>query len=254
MNRIIFREHSVDINHAIDISFPVFETRRISCFGIEHPTRRNLYSITTSNTSGCECELLSFSPHAHGTHIESYSHVSRLSKPTLTRLGSLPPLLLTKVVPLADLSKVVTQEYPKIDALVLHSGWLHNIVREEQPGSDIDLDLYNPPYIDHHIMAKICTAFPNLQVLGIDSVSVDPAADDGALRSHREYFQRSDCDSRFIIELLCIPNNFECGTYAMCVNAAAIASDAIPCRPVVYPCTAIFTSSILDEAHPKALC
>lgn len=140
---------------------------------------------------------------------------------------------------MAELEAMVPRTHPNIEALFIRTGWLQSIVGVEHSSSEIDLRLHRSPFVDRNLMGQICTAFPNLRVLGIDSISVDPTADDGALLSHRRYFfhgSEHDQDARFIIELLCMPDDLESGLYAMCVNAAAVSSDAIPCRPVLYPC------------------
>jgi hypothetical protein len=93
----------------------------------------------------------------------------------------------------------------------------------------------NPPYLDAAVMAKMADA--NIRHLLIDLPSVDKEEDGGALSAHKAFWQYPG-EMRLeatITEMIYIDNVIPDGLYLLQIQIPALALDASPSRPYIYP-------------------
>lgn len=232
----------VMIDEPIEISVPLrFDATQSYPFGIQHPRRKRLFDLQGEDR-GCICDEISFCPHTHTTHVESAAHVDPKTPSTLNILRRLPPLLTALLVdaPLCKQSNQIAEallvdnikvhctiEKPSsIDALILRTGSVSLVISSFSLGFS---------FITTQTLSKINELCPALRVLLIDSVSIDPENDNGQLLAHRSFLLSGVPNDRLVVELCHLPHSITPGVYALSLNAAAFdASDAIPCRPVIY--------------------
>lgn len=206
---------------------PIFErpdfnaTNTTSCFfGLPHPKRDIIYSLNENGT-GCVCEKFQIIPHAHGTHIESASHV-------LNEQYSIPSYLCLPLVTsiLTDINDV-NSTFEQVTFVILKS--------------DFDSNGF-----DASIIPKLLHYFPNLRILGTNKQSFDPEYDNGLLSFHRSYFAARP--KNFLVELLNLQDErIEIKKEYYCLlNPYFISecTDALPCSPVLIP-------SSLSQIFPR---
>ena len=236
-------KYKVKIEEAINISMAVLGKYNFTGFGIENANRQVLLR-PSENSRGCSCDWINFCPHVHGTHVETAAHIDLSGKSTLSRLDELLPLLFARLVDCSDiaLSGMISfsddLEYDdEIQALIIRTGWLNSILTNQQQATE-----NVSPFIPDSLIEWLYARFPCIKVLLIDSLSVDPQRDEGKLLAHRAFFRQDHNGNyplRFIVELCNIPKDLSIGRYALALNAAAVDTDGIPCRPVIYPITRI---------------
>lgn len=223
-------------DRGIDISVAVFSKPAVTAFGVRPAESKLLYTPKIDNSSGCYCSEITFCPHTHGTHIESLAHVLSGVKSTRSRLTFLKPILLARLFHVAVEDGAIRRtEFDGdnvVEAVVLRTGSLDDLVN--YPDGLLNLTEDPSVFVTETSMRAIKSSFPKVRVLLIDSVSVDPSQDGGRLGAHREFFG-SDDEDRFIVELCRIPRTLDPGIYALSLNVSSMESDAIPCRPVLYP-------------------
>lgn len=241
--------HQVAWQRGIDISIPIRLSRtsgRITSFSVPFADSQTLFSPDASEQRGCICCNMTICPHVHGTHIESFEHIDPASSSSLGLLSTLKPLMIALLIPVQlDQSKAVLPKHLSndfvvphagIEAVVIKTGWaLGNACTRE----DVDYTHMDPPFLAPQTIEFLIEHFPQIRVLLVDLPSVDPQSDDGLLLAHRAFFKTdlpAYCGSmNLIVELCRIPGELPLGVYALNLNVCAIDSDAIPCRPILYP-------------------
>lgn len=241
LSQSFFPLNSRSTSIGIDISLAVSNRNITRAFGVEGP------EIIPSEKWNCNCDFISFYPHLQGTHIESISHLRSYNGEvtTLSRLAQLPPILLTTILPCdydpntGEINLQLRNDNTFIDeteAVVIWTGWLQDMTSKYKNQEVLDLDSKPNPFLSCGDISRILIKYPHIKVLMIDSLSID-SHDDVDMQAHKLVFE-SKTDSRMIVELCNIPPTLDASIpYALFLNAAAIDSDAIPCRPVLYPLT-----------------
>lgn len=216
----------------VDLSLPLtFEGPAFTAFGLPRATRRRVFDTNEAGDRGCRCDEITFCVHTHTTHIESCAHVQHHAAPLPAQLLALPPLLLTLLVDAtrpADLDDALLQlqrSFPDISpqAVLLCTGTTAASACGARPGFRA---------LSVESVQRLLSALPDLKVLLVDSISIDPEDDGGLLLAHRAFFLGDP--ARFVVEMCCVPPGVGPGLYALAINAAAFDSDAAPCRPVLY--------------------
>ena len=72
----------VDVSKPIDISIPIQSgVSGVEAFYLPHPEFKPFKFgesiLSTKNGAGCNCEVLTISPHGNGTHTECIGHISK---------------------------------------------------------------------------------------------------------------------------------------------------------------------------------
>jgi arylformamidase len=178
-----------------------------------------------------------FNPHAHGTHTESYGHITPQIYPVYKALNSF--LFLAQLITLSPINQgedkiLLKQQFenallPNVEALVIRT--LPNPTDKKSR----NYSHTNPPYL--HVDATKHITQSGIKHLLIDTPSVDREEDGGALLSHHAFWQipenpRSDAS---ITELIYVPPHVSDGLYLLNLQVAAFENDAAPSRPILYP-------------------
>lgn len=218
--------------YPMDLSIPLsFGRSAFTAFGLPKAKHREFFRINEAGTQGCRCDEVTFCAHTHTTHIESCSHIQHSMISLNFGLLSLPPLLLALLIDVSQLACLdgeierLRGAFPNVspEAILLRTGATHHGANGTKVGFHV---------LSTGDVQVIVKTLPQIKVLLIDSVSIDPEHDGGSLSAHRAFF--SEAQSRFIVELCYISPNINTGLYALAINAASFDSDAAPCRPVIY--------------------
>lgn len=194
---------------------------------------------------------MTLTPHCNGTHTECVGHLTRepLNAHAVAPLGLLPALLLSIEAVEASATPESTEPAPQAgDRLVtgqaIERAWLLDgefepralVIRTAAIGGA------GLPYFSRQAAELLVER--GIEHLVVDLPSVDRARDDGKLTAHRIFFglpreshslaqaARPRCT---ITELARIPKNVADGWYLLELQVPALAGDAVPSRPLLYP-------------------
>lgn len=180
---------------------------------------------------------ISFNPHGHGTHTESFGHITKEIYPVhkvfnnyffLCQLISIKPddenqdLVIKK-------SQIESKLYLDIEALAIRT--LPNDLSKKSK----NYSNTNPAYL--HVEATKYIREWGVSHLMIDTPSVDREEDAGALLSHHEFWQIPENPRKeaSITELIFAEDSIADGLYLMNLQVANFENDAAPSRPLLYP-------------------
>lgn len=253
-----------DLAKPIDISIPVrFDREQFRAFGAT-PARSEAYlagdtPLQVSQGAGCNCPVFHFSAHLHGTHTECLGHITArdyvlqdvlpLELLTTALLISLNPILgqdceeayrpqmesKDLVLTRQSLEQAVSQAQAKLPLQALIVRTLPN----DESKKTRNYDLEPAPYFSNEAMVYIGRLGVNL--LLVDTPSVDRLEDEGALSNHHLFWDvplgrhdRTSPSQKSITEFIWVPESVKDGEYLLHLNVANIRSDAAPSRPVLY--------------------
>lgn len=238
--------YEVDSARRADLFIPVrfgAPDASVSAFGIESATKEpyavGSFRLSVEQGAGCNCEVLTITPHGQGTHTECVGHISRtpVSVAEAVRETLLVALLVTLEPEGSDGNLRITAEAVE-EALAGHGVLLPPaiVVRTVLPG--VDRRVYhwggtNPPYFMPEALALL--AAKGFDHLVVDLPSVDPEVDGGALSAHHALWNGDSRRCASITELVVIPEALADGLYFLDLAFGAIESDASPSKPVLYP-------------------
>lgn len=209
-----------------------FNETQDEIFGVRRPSRKQLFTVNESLNLGCMCDEITFCPHTHCTHIESMAHVKKGVLSTLNQVLKLPPILLACLIKATtNCDGVICQK--EVEAALAPFRDTHFralIVFTRDKDSHCGKFASVPVSLANYLV----NAFPTLDIILIDSPSIDPECDGGLLTAHRTFFEAKN--TFFVVELCKIPAHINNGLYGLALNIAGFEeTDAIPCRPVIYP-------------------
>ncbi|MBU2020601.1 MAG: cyclase family protein [Bacteroidetes bacterium] len=179
-----------------------------------------------------------FNPHAHGTHTETYGHITKGFHP-ISALR-IPIVLKTYLIQIKPAIKgddlvILPEHFEKLRAF--GPGSMEALVIQtdlEQNNINKDFSDSNPPYLD-------ATCIELMDILGvqhllIDLPSVDREQDEGKLAFHHAFWKvpSNPQKNKTITEMVSVPKNVQEGWYAMNLQVASFHNDAAPSRPVLY--------------------
>jgi arylformamidase len=253
----------------IDISRPVSLAVELDFAGAQprhfgaprasaRPFETSGFAGAVARGASCNCEVISLIPHCNGTHTECAGHLTRerLDASRVAPLGLLPALLVSVAAEAAGAEG--SDPAPRSgDLLVtrraLERAWPARapfearalIVRTLPNHADKRLHDYSaetPPYLTREA-AQLLTA-RGIAHLVVDLPSIDRAHDEGRLTAHRIFFglppgstALADATRRdaTITELAFVPDELRDGACLLELQVPALAGDAVPSRPLVYP-------------------
>ncbi len=180
----------------------------------------------------CNVETLHLTPHGNGTHTECYGHVSR-RRLFITDLATewMFPAVAAAVekapgeaITLDDLSEDARAllEAELTRGLILH---VHNL-----PRLPFDFSGYDAPYLSASLAEWLSE---RVQHLLTNLPSLDRASSK-TLPAHHAFLGK-DPLHHTATELLRIPAHLGEGLYWTVLMVPAIATDAVPSRPLIYP-------------------
>ncbi|HEV2228538.1 MAG TPA: cyclase family protein [Steroidobacteraceae bacterium] len=257
------RELGVDLSRPLSLALELdFAGPQPRHFGAPrasaHPFEAPGFPGAVTRGASCNCEVISLIPHCNGTHTECVGHLTRerLDASRVAPLGLLPALLVT-VDPEPAGAEGSDPEPRAGDLLVtrraLERAWLGAlpfapralIVRTRPNRADKRVHDYSaetPPYLTREAAGLLVER--GIAHLVVDLPSIDRARDQGRLTAHRIFFglpagatalaaaARPDAT---VTELAFVPDEVRDGAYLLGLQLPALAGDAVPSRPLLYP-------------------
>jgi kynurenine formamidase len=246
-----------DLAAPLSLARPVqFESEALRCFGAAAPAsvpmRAGHFSGSVDTGAGCNCRVITLTPHANGTHTECVGHLTR------------EPLHAFRLIPTRLLVAVLLTLDPEPDPADLHArpitresvlrAWPAPLSERLRARAAILRTRPNPrdkflataapqavPYLSADAASELVSR--GISHLVLDTPSADRLEDGGALVAHRIFFglpagshtlaeaQRRDCT---ITELAYIEDTIADGWYLLSLQAPAVEGDAVPSRPLLY--------------------
>ncbi len=241
--------YRVNTANAHDISIAVrFDGTALTAFGAGAPSKEPFKAGSFIGDVGCggscNCDMLHFAPHLHGTHTESLGHLTREKQSTLDTLSdSLIPATVISVTPEAG---VITEASVKQSLTSANQNFLSALVVRTLPNPDSKRSAHYghepAPYFAPEAMAHIATL--GVKHLLCDLPSVDKMDDGGALASHRIFWGvaagvTTGSSNKTITELVYVNDNVADGIYLLNLQIAPLMVDATTSRPLLYGITAL---------------
>lgn len=242
-----------------------FHGPQLRCFGApvasSAPLELEGFSGRVIRGASCNCSVLTLTPHANGTHTESVGHltVERVDAWSMIPQRLLLAVLVTVEPELAADSREDSEPAPGGSDLLITRARLEEawpappaarinaraaVIRTQpnDPGKFTEDSADRAPFLS----AQAATALVErgIEHLVLDVPSADRASDGGAMTAHRIFFglpagstqlaqaQRRNCT---ITELAYAGDAITDGWYLLALQTPAIAGDAVPSRPMLYP-------------------
>ena len=201
------------------------------------PVKEGEWIAKVSEGSSVNFNNVQFNPHAHGTHTESYGHISEEFYSVNKALKTF--FFKAKVVSLVPetleddfvFSKKQLQHYlakNEVEALIIRS--LPNTKAKKKRKYSHS----NWPYLLEETATYIREC--GIKHLLIDLPSVDKEKDEGELLAHRAFWNYPEKPRKdaTITELIYVPNKVKDGMYLLNLQIASFKNDASPSKPVLY--------------------
>ena len=221
---------SVPLADGIEISRPIYRAGNVKAYFVDpvqfRTYTKNNFLASTALGASVNCEYFTLNPHGQSTHIECFGHISKsafhlhMSMPKSFYLVQLVDVVCNSK------NKLILQEVEtNIDGLICR------YYKDEAPlnlFSGADIPSFSPAIFEKH----------NWEIFVTDMPSIDPENDDGKLLAHKAFWwNESQREKQYIVELAKIPSNLNEGLYLLEVQCLNIQSDASPARLIVYPVT-----------------
>lgn len=262
----------VDLAAGVSLARAIeFDETALRCFGAPAAHSAPLvvgdFSGSVARGASCNCSTITLTPHANGTHTEGVGHLTLEPLPAHTLLPRrLIATVLLSVTPerAAESSEGSTPTPQPDDRLItqrqIERAWPATadarlsaravMIRTlpNTPGRFGPLDASNgaasppPPFLSAQAAQGLVER--GIEHLLLDVPSADRLADEGELTAHRLFFglprgsralgeaRRRECT---ITELAYAADATADGWYLLSLQGPAIAGDAVPTRPVLYP-------------------
>ena len=218
------------------------------------------FSGAVASGASCNCEVLTLIPHCQGTHTECAGHLTRekLDAYRVVPSGLVPALLLSVTPEAAAVSGEGTAPAPAAGDLLISAGALAAawpaaapfearalVIRTLPNTADKrarDYTLTTPPYLSREA-AQLLVSRGILHLL-VDVPSLDRTHDEGRLTAHRIFFGLPPGSTRLraaarsdatVTEFAFVPDELPDGAYLLEIQVPALAGDAVPSRPLLYP-------------------
>ncbi len=232
----------VDLSKPLDISIPLQASERNPlAWYQDEPTVKPVvmgdWIGKVSEGGSVNFNNVFFNPHAHGTHTESFGHISKdfysvnEALKTFFFLAEVITVQPEKVgedeiISEESISKVLNGARP--EAIIIRT-LPNNISKKSKHWSNT-----NWPYL--HEEATLFMREIGVKHLLIDLPSVDREQDEGKLLAHKAFWNyhenpRRDCT---ITEMIYVPDSIEDGSYFLNLQMASFENDASPSKPVLY--------------------
>jgi kynurenine formamidase len=237
----------------------------LHCFGAAPassvPLVHDSSSVRVAHGAGCNCSVTTLTAHANGTHTECASH---LTLESLDAYRVIPQRLLVAVLlsvqpEQAGASAEGTQPEPQPDDRLITRAALEHAwpaalaerltaraavirTRPNAPDKFTGAGWASAPFLS--LPAASALVERGIAHLVLDVPSADRAEDGGLLSAHRVFFglppgstHLAEAERRdsTLTELAYIEDAISDGWYLLSLQSSAIAGDAVPSRPLLYP-------------------
>lgn len=233
---------TVDISKPLDISIPLQASEQNPLAWYQDkpnidPVRMGDWIGKVSEGGSVNFNNVFFNPHAHGTHTESFGHISKDFYSVNEALKTF--FFLAKVITVQpekvgedeiiseeSISKALNGATP--EAVVIRT-LPNNISKKAKHWSNT-----NWPYLQEK--AALFLREIGVKHLLIDLPSVDKERDEGKLLAHKAFWDypnnpKQDCT---ITEMVYLPDSIKDGCYLLNLQMASFENDASPSKPVLY--------------------
>jgi kynurenine formamidase len=235
------KEYTADLSKGHDLSIPLVAGEdRVSAWYVPpiriEPVKMGEWTGSVAAGASVNFRNIFFNPHGHGTHTESYGHISKeiYSVNEVMQKHFFVAQIIT-VTPIREgedyiihKSQIAEQCIAGIEAIILRT----------MPNGDEKMhrkySSSNPPYLHHEAASWMCEN--NIKHLLLDLPSVDREEDGGKLLAHHAFWNypaapRKDAT---ITEMIYVREEIKDGLYLLNLQTAPFENDATPSRPVVF--------------------
>lgn len=258
-------EVRVDLARPVSLALTLdFDGPQPRHFGAPRATARPFeapgFSGAVASGASCNCEVITLIPHCQGTHTECAGHLTRgkLDAYRVVPAGLVPAVLLSVTPVAAAVSAESTVPAPAagdllISAAAIEAAWpagapfvAYALVIRTLPNTadkaTRDYTLGSPPYLSRQAAQLLVSR--GIQHLIVDVPSLDRAHDEGRLTAHRIFFGLPPDSAQLnaaarphatVTEFAFIPDALADGAYLLELQVPALAGDAVPSRPLLYP-------------------
>ena len=237
------KNYKADLSKPLDISIPMFASEKsvrawyVDPLRIE-PVVMGEWVGAVNSGAAVNFNNIFFNPHAHGTHTESYGHISEesisinqvLKQFAFTaKVCTIVPETIENgdaVIQLDSLKKSLGNTVPKAVIIRTSPNDLEKLIK--------NYSNTNPTYLD--VKAAVWLREQGVEQLLIDTPSVDREEDSGALLAHRAFwnYPKNPRTKACITELVFVPNTIIDGLYLLHLGFASFENDAAPSKPILY--------------------
>jgi len=238
------RQVEVDLARPIEIARVLnFDASQPRHFGAPAATTQPFavpgFSGSVATGASCNCNVITLIPHCNGTHTECVGHLTteRIDAHSVVPKGLVPAVLIT--VAATDATSESTDPRPQTgDKLVTRSALERSWPRDFQPQAVVirtTEDSYLTREAAEFLVAR------GIEHLVINLPSIDRAHDEGKLTAHRVFFglpagaAAATRPQATVTEFANIPPAVPDGPYLLEIQVPALAGDAVPSRPLLYP-------------------
>jgi len=259
-----------NLKDPIDISIPLqFNGPQPNAYGVDPAASKaceagDLIGDTRRGGS-VNFEQYTFIPHCNGTHTECVGHITheRISVRDCLKDVFMPALLVSVESEPRDVDSVISLSVLRSAGVEPHAapttpafghpssgrrgvGGSDALIVRTIPNDNSKLSRQYgenniPPYFTTEAVEYIVEC--GFKHLLVDMPSIDRLFDQGKLLNHRIFWNvepgsfETHADTRIystITELIYVPNEVEDGEYLLNLQIAPFASDAAPCRPIIF--------------------
>ena len=238
---------------------------QLRCFGADPAGSKPLvvggFTGRVDAGASCNCSVLTLTPHANGTHTEGVGHLTaeRIDVQGVIPRRLLMATLLSVEPELAGDSGEGSTPAPRADDLLITRAALERawpapvapglkayaaVIRTLPNERDkfVEQRAATAPFLSREAASWLVEH--GIEHLVLDVPSADRSSDGGELTAHRVFFglprgSRAVLDAQrpksTITELAYVPDAVADGWYFLSLQSPAIAGDAVPSRPLLYP-------------------
>lgn len=226
----------INLSEPLDISIPLRTSKEnLTAWGQKAPSLKKLQNVAKKDS--VNFNVITFSPHAHGTHTECVGHITKDFISINQQLKQF--FFLAEVVTVApekvDGDFVISKKQlqfllgnKKREAIVIRT--LPNL--EEKLTKKYSKT--NPPYLLEE--TAIYLREKGIQHLLIDVPSIDKEKDGGKLLAHNAFWNTAGKIRKqaTITEFIFVPNAIKDGKYFLNLQIAPFENNATPSKPILY--------------------
>ena len=238
------RDVEVDLSRPIAIALELnFDAHQPRHFGAPAATSQPFavpgFSGSVATGASCNCNVITLIPHCNGTHTECVGHLTaeRIDAHRVAPKGLIPAVLIT--VEPTEATQESTDPKPQPgDKLVTRGALERNWPGDYQPAAVVirtTAESYLTRDAAEFLVAR------GIEHLVVNLPSIDRAHDEGRLTAHRVFFglprgtTTATRPQATVTEFAHIPPEVPDGVYLLEIQVPAIAGDAVPSRPLLYP-------------------
>jgi kynurenine formamidase len=230
---------SIDLSMPLDISATIQNAAGVGAWYIDPPKITHVevdgYVGNVELGGSTNFNNVFFNPHSHGTHTECIGHITKEFHSVHDALDKtfFKAQLITVTPEKRGEDLVITNELigsieKGVEAIIIRT------LPNEQDRLSRNYSNTNPPYVLEEVALRFRES--GINHLLIDLPSVDKEKDNGALLSHKAFwnFHGEQRTKATITELIYVKNSIDDGLYMMDLQIAPIQNDAAPSRPILY--------------------